>query len=42
MRRGMLAGGTWIIDYVTLIDAWHAEDTLVSILDPSSRTAARS
>jgi sugar/nucleoside kinase (ribokinase family) len=36
MRRGILAGGNWIIDHVKLIDAWPAEDTLVSILSQSS------
>src|SRR5688500_42886 len=36
MRRGILAGGNWIVDHVKLIDAWPAEDTLVSILGQSS------
>lgn len=35
-RSGILAGGNWIIDHVKVIDAWPAEDTLVSILSQSS------
>lgn len=36
MRRGILAGGNWIIDHVKMIEAWPAQDTLVSILGQSS------
>ena len=36
MRRGILAGGNWIIDHVKVIDAWPEQDTLVSILRQSS------
>jgi len=31
-RKGIIAGGNWIIDHVKLIDAWPGQDTLVSIL----------
>lgn len=34
-RRGVLAGGNWIIDHIKLIDAWPPQDTLVSILSQS-------
>ena len=30
-RRGVLAGGNWIIDHVKMIDAWPAQDTLSNI-----------
>ncbi|MES2693125.1 MAG: PfkB family carbohydrate kinase [Verrucomicrobiota bacterium] len=36
MRNGILAGGNWIIDHVKRLDAWPAQDTLVSILDQMS------
>ena len=36
MRRGLIAGGNWIIDHVKVIDAWPAQDTLVSIVRQSS------
>lgn len=36
MRRGILAGGNWIIDHVKVLAAWPAQDTLVSILRQSS------
>lgn len=36
MRNGILAGGNWIIDHVKLLDAWPAQDTLVSILGQTS------
>ena len=35
-RRGILAGGNWIIDHVKIIDAWPAQDALASILRRSS------
>jgi sugar/nucleoside kinase (ribokinase family) len=35
-RRGILAGGNWIIDRVKIIDAWPAQDALASILRQSS------
>lgn len=35
-RRGLLAGGNWIIDHVKLIDSWPPQDALVSILSQSS------
>jgi sugar/nucleoside kinase (ribokinase family) len=35
-RRGILAGGNWIIDHVKIIDAWPAQDALASILRQSS------
>jgi len=30
-RRGLLAGGNWIVDHVKLIDVWPAQDSLVTI-----------
>jgi sugar/nucleoside kinase (ribokinase family) len=30
-RRGLLAGGNWIIDHVKIIDAWPPQDALASI-----------
>jgi len=30
-RRGILAGGHWIIDHVKMIDAWPPQDALASI-----------
>ncbi|HEY0968019.1 MAG TPA: carbohydrate kinase family protein [Opitutaceae bacterium] len=35
-RTGILAGGNWIVDHVKLIDAWPAQDALVSIRSQSS------
>jgi sugar/nucleoside kinase (ribokinase family) len=35
-RRGILAGGNWIIDHVKIIDAWPVQDALASILWQSS------
>ena len=35
-RRGILAGGNWIIDYVKIIDAWPVQDALASILRQSA------
>lgn len=35
-RRGILAGGNWIIDHVKIVDSWPAQDTLASILRQSS------
>ncbi len=34
-RRGLLAGGNWIIDYVKLIDTWPPQDALATIVDQS-------
>ena len=31
-RRGLLAGGNWLIDHVKVIDAWPPEDSLANIL----------
>jgi sugar/nucleoside kinase (ribokinase family) len=36
MRRGIIAGGNWIIDHVKVVDAWPAQDALASILCESS------
>jgi sugar/nucleoside kinase (ribokinase family) len=30
-RRGLLAGGNWIVDHVKLIDVWPAQDALANI-----------
>jgi sugar/nucleoside kinase (ribokinase family) len=30
-RRGLLAGGNWIVDHVKMIDGWPAQDTLATI-----------
>lgn len=35
LRRGVLAGGNWIIDHVKVIDAWPAQDALATITDQS-------
>lgn len=35
-RRGIIAGGNWIVDHVKLIEAWPEQDTLVSVLDQTS------
>ncbi|MFV1995261.1 MAG: PfkB family carbohydrate kinase, partial [Verrucomicrobiales bacterium] len=35
-RRGLLAGGNFIIDYVKMIDAYPGQDMLASILSESS------
>lgn len=35
-RRGILAGGNFIIDYVKIIDGWPGQDMLTSILSESS------
>jgi len=32
-RRGLVAGGNWIVDHVKIIDAWPPQDALVNILD---------
>jgi sugar/nucleoside kinase (ribokinase family) len=34
-RRGLLAGGNWIVDHVKVIDAWPPEDSLANILSQS-------
>ena len=34
-RRGLLAGGNWIVDHVKLIDVWPAQDTLSNITNQS-------
>jgi len=36
MRRGILAGGNWIVDRLKIVDAWPAQDTLATILRQSS------
>jgi sugar/nucleoside kinase (ribokinase family) len=36
MRRGVIAGGNWIVDHVKLIDTWPAQDTLATIVSQSS------
>jgi len=30
-RRGVLAGGNWVVDHVKMIDVWPAQDALASI-----------
>ena len=35
-RRGVLAGGNWIIDHVKLIDAWPPQDSLADITGHST------
>ena len=30
-RRGLLAGGNWLVDHVKMIDVWPAQDTLATI-----------
>jgi sugar/nucleoside kinase (ribokinase family) len=40
-RKGLLAGGNWIVDHIKLIDCWPPEETLASILD-SSRSSGGS
>jgi sugar/nucleoside kinase (ribokinase family) len=37
-RRGIIAGGNWIIDHLKVVDAWPAQDALASILRQSSGT----
>jgi len=34
-RKGLLAGGNWIVDHIKLIDCWPPEETLASILEES-------
>lgn len=34
-RRGVLAGGNWVIDYVKLIDTWPPQDALATIVAQS-------
>jgi sugar/nucleoside kinase (ribokinase family) len=34
-RRGLLAGGNWLIDHVKVIDAWPPQDSLADILSES-------
>ena len=31
-RRGVLAGGNWIVDHVKVIDAWPPQDALANIV----------
>ncbi len=38
LRKGVLAGGNWIIDHVKVIDTWPAQDALANILGSSSGT----
>src|SRR5258708_4774336 len=35
-RRGILAGGNWIIDHVKIIDTWPPQDALATILSQTS------
>ena len=37
-RRGIVAGGNWIIDHVKMIDKYPDQDTLSSILEESRGT----
>ncbi len=37
-RRGLIAGGNWIIDHVKIVDRYPAQDALASILSESSGT----
>lgn len=32
-RRGVLAGGNWLIDHVKVLDTWPAQDALANIVD---------
>lgn len=32
-KRGIIAGGNWIVDRVKIIDSWPQEETLVTIVD---------
>ncbi len=34
-RRGVIAGGNWIVDHVKLIDGWPAQDALANIVGQS-------
>ncbi len=34
-RRGLLAGGNWIVDHVKMIDVWPAQDALANIANQS-------
>jgi sugar/nucleoside kinase (ribokinase family) len=36
MRRGIIAGGNWILDHIKVVDAWPAQDALASIVRQSS------
>ena len=36
VRRGILAGGNWIVDHLKIIDAWPAQDALANILAEST------
>lgn len=35
-RRGLIAGGNWLVDHVKLIDSWPPQDGLVNILAQSA------
>ncbi len=35
LRRGVIAGGNWIVDHVKLIDGWPAQDALTNIVGQS-------
>ena len=37
-RRGLLAGGNWIIDHVKIIDTWPVQDSLANILSSTHGT----
>lgn len=34
-RKGLLAGGNWIVDHIKLVDCWPPEETLASIREES-------
>lgn len=34
-RKGLIAGGNWIVDHIKLIDCWPPEETLASIQEES-------
>ncbi len=34
-RKGILAGGNWIIDHIKIIDAWPGQDALANMLETS-------
>ncbi len=36
MRRGIIAGGNWLIDHVKLLDSWPPQDGLAQIIERSA------
>ncbi len=36
MRKGIIAGGNWIVDHIKVVDRWPVQDALVSILRQSN------